>query len=197
MGAKTQMSFPIEFKNIDSQDDIKTLQKYLDDNQSQWEELEEGNYWKGRTIFYHQIIDENIRNILEKVLSNSLSVIHQNIEDKKDIYCEHLSLARWPVGYDLKPHADAENPPDCPRHEYYWRDYACVTFLNDNFKGGNLFFPDLNIKVEPKPGFSVCFPGTLKFLHGVTEILEGTRYTIASFLTHDISKKSIDITYAK
>lgn len=191
------MSFPIKFKNIDSQEDIKTLQDYLDNNQSQWEELEEGNYWKGRTLFHGQISENHVKNILEETTSNALAVISYNIEHEKDIYCEHLSLARWPVGYDLKPHADAENPPDHPRHEYYWRDYACVTFLNNDFEGGKLFFPELDIEILPEPGFSVCFPGTLKFLHGVTEITKGTRYTIASFLTHDISKKSIDIEYSK
>ena len=45
-------------------------------------------------------------------------------------------------------------------------------------------FPDKdNFEPKIKPGMLVLFPGTLEYLHGVKEVTQGVRYTIASFFT--------------
>ena len=187
------MSFPIQFQGINSQEDIKTLQNYLDEHIDSWGNVDANDYWKGRTLFHHDITDTNAQNIMTDVIRKGISLITKTSDIKDPIYCEHLSLARWPEGYDLQPHADAENPPGHDRHPYYWRDYACVTFLNEDFDGGLLHFPELGMEITPKAGYSICFPGTLKYLHGVTKITQGVRYTIAAFLTHDASQALVNI----
>tara|TARA_B100002019_G_C21274529_1_gene604525 strand:- start:3269 stop:3832 length:564 start_codon:yes stop_codon:yes gene_type:complete len=187
------MSFPIQFQGISSQEQIRTLQNYLDNHIDSWGNVDPNDYWKGRTLFHHDITDIDTQSIMTNVIRKGISLITEQSDNKDPIYCEHLSLARWPEGYALQPHADAENPEDCPAHEFPWRHYACITFLNEDFEGGVLHFPELNIKVIAKEGYSICFPGTLKYLHGVTTITKGVRYTIASFLTHNESKAFVNI----
>lgn len=178
------MGFPFKFKSIDSQSDIEAVRNYLDKNNHAWGEVNKDNYWQGRTLFYHDIKDDSVQNIMIDVLKRGIGAIKQNNNSDREVYCEHLSMARWPVGYDLRPHADGEEP-DGRQHQFHWRDYAFVTFLNKDFEGGTLYFPNQAIEIDPEPGYSVCFPGTLEYLHGVTEITKGVRYTIASFLTHN------------
>lgn len=183
------MDFPFQFEGISNQQDIDSLKNYLDHHENDWGEVSANDYWKGRTLFYGDVGDMGIRNIMKSTVDIGIGHIKSIVNNDKEIYIEHLSMARWPSGYELLPHADAENPPDHPRHEFYWRDFACITFLNNDFEGGNLYFPDLNIEITPIPGRSICFPGTMDYLHGVKKITQGVRYTIASFLTYDISKQ--------
>jgi len=185
------MEFPFVFENISNQEDLQKIIAYLDSNNKDFGELSETDYWKGRTLFYHDIKDECIKKIMITSLSRIIDVLQQNIDSK--IYCEHFSISKWPTGYDLQPHADAENPPDCPDHLYPWRDFGCVTFLNEDFDGGILYYPNKNIEIKPKAGYSAVHLGSMECLHGVTKITSGKRYTISSFLTYDESKKGVDI----
>jgi prolyl 4-hydroxylase len=187
------MGFPLQFKGIDSQDKLTALKNYLDKHEDSWGNIDPANYWQGRTLFEHDITDPYIQSIMKDTIRQGISLIKQEVSNGKSIYCEHLSMARWPVGYELRPHADAENPVGQKKHEFSWRDFACITFLNDDFEGGNLYFPELDIEIIPEPGNSICFPGTLNYLHGVKKIISGVRYTIASFLTYDVSQAHINI----
>jgi hypothetical protein len=185
------MKFPLVFENISNQTDIQKVVDYLDTNSKDFGELSDSDYWKGRTLFYGDIKDSDVQQIMVDSLRNIINVLESNFDKK--IYCEHFSVAKWPTGYDLAPHGDAENPPEFPPHPYPWRDFGTVTFLNEDFTGGILHYPNKNIEIKPKKGYSAVHLGNVDYLHGVTKITSGNRYTIASFLTYDKSKKSIDI----
>jgi hypothetical protein len=106
----------------------------------------------------------------------------------RELYADTFNLVRWRVGDRQEPHADAENPDGTP-HPYPWREYACMLYLNSNFEGGEIYFPDYDIEIKPRPGLLVFFPGTLEYLHGVREITEGVRYTVGCFWTTDYTKR--------
>lgn len=183
--------YPKLFQSIFTNTDISNIISYIDTNIEDFGTLSSENYWSGRTLFFNSLKNDSIKNLILKNLTYSINQIITNLSNP--LYCEHLSIARWPTGYDLKPHADAENPVGHPPHPYPWRDFACITFLNNNFDGGILYFPNQNIEINPIPGQTIMFPGTLEYLHGVTEITKGSRYTIASFLTYNSSKSSINL----
>lgn len=63
---------------------------------------------------------------------------------------------------------------------FLWSGHlSIIVYLNDNYDGGLLYFPDQNITIQPRPGMLVMFPGNLHFLHGVTKITGNTRYTVS------------------
>jgi hypothetical protein len=84
------------------------------------------------------------------------------------------------------PHADKELhegdneglPNDFP---YY--DIAGLFYLNDDYEGGELYFPQHDIEFKPKAGAAYFFPGDKNYLHGVKEIKSGIRYVIPFFWT--------------
>lgn len=108
------------------------------------------------------------------------------------IYADMLQLVRWLPGNDQMPHADSQHENGLP-HPYPWREQASVIYLNDDYEGGEVYFPHHGIDIKPEPGMLATFPGTTEYMHGVRAVKSGTRYTIASFWTTDISKK--DDTY--
>jgi hypothetical protein len=52
-----------------------------------------------------------------------------------------------------------------------------ITYLNDNFKGGETLFFD-GTKIAPYPSKTMFFDGQL-FQHSVSTVLQNTRYTLA------------------
>jgi predicted 2-oxoglutarate/Fe(II)-dependent dioxygenase YbiX len=54
-------------------------------------------------------------------------------------------------------------------------------YLNDDYNGGELYFPQHNLEFKPPIYSFIMFPGGHENIHGVKEITEGTRYTMVSF----------------
>jgi len=59
--------------------------------------------------------------------------------------------------------------------------YAAFLYLNDDFEGGILKFPNQNIEIKPETGLLAAFDGGFNNMHEVSLITKGIRYTIGSF----------------
>ena len=59
--------------------------------------------------------------------------------------------------------------------------YGFVLYLNDDYTGGELYYPKLDIEYKPKSGDLVIHPGTEEYSHGVRDIVSGERYNITLF----------------
>jgi predicted 2-oxoglutarate/Fe(II)-dependent dioxygenase YbiX len=62
------------------------------------------------------------------------------------------------------------------------RDLSVVIFLNEDFTGGELVFPALDLVVRPEAGLLVCFPSDHNYIHGVNPVTSGHRYTLVTWL---------------
>lgn len=111
-----------------------------------------------------------------------LKQIHQTINQtlSNTVWADTINYARWRSGDSQLPHADGENA-DGSEHPYPWRQVGCVLYLNTNYQGGEIYFPDHNQTLKPEAGTLVWFPGTADYLHGVHPVTQGERITIASF----------------
>lgn len=143
------------------------------------------DFWDGR--FYHASdVRTNISEQVSLIMFDQRKRVMQIIEelfDKDKIYSDLCQFVRWFDGYELQPHADSMNP-DGSIHPFPYREFASITYLNDDFEGGEIYFPNKdNFSPKIKSGMLVIFPGTVEYLHGVKSVSEGTRYTIASFYT--------------
>lgn len=93
-----------------------------------------------------------------------------------------LAITKMEAGSFQVPHPDKridrwiymdEYPPD--------NDLTAVAYYNENFSGGELFFPQYDLEISPTKGKVVAYPGDNEHLHGVKEVSEGTRYTTPFF----------------
>jgi predicted 2-oxoglutarate/Fe(II)-dependent dioxygenase YbiX len=69
------------------------------------------------------------------------------------------------------------------RYHTHKDGYSVVIFLNDNFTGGELIFP--NVTIKPIKNSMVYFTGNEP--HYVNEVTDFDRYTIVGFLKSPIS----------
>jgi len=55
--------------------------------------------------------------------------------------------------------------------------------LNEKYKGGHFYFFNKRIKFNLKQGESIIFPNNPFWIHEVSEITEGKRYSVNCFIT--------------
>lgn len=153
-----------------------------------WENNGDG-VWNNRSINIRSM-PSNIKSLILDYRCSVKSEIQQAFSLDREIFSDIFQFVRWPEGTDLyPPHADAEQQDGSP-HPFYYRHFSAITYLNDNYKGGQLYFSKFdNFTPGIKPGTLVIFPTTLEYSHGVTKVIEGMRYTIASFFTFDDKRK--------
>jgi predicted 2-oxoglutarate/Fe(II)-dependent dioxygenase YbiX len=97
-----------------------------------------------------------------------------------ELFVESFFVACLLSGESHIAHADNEQRERgrwVPNHTPQ-RDYTGLAYLNDDFTGGELVFPDLDVVIVPKPGLLVAFPSNHKFVHAVPKVLSGTRYSL-------------------
>jgi hypothetical protein len=87
---------------------------------------------------------------------------------------------KWEVGGFAAPHSDNSDHDGNP-NAFEINKYVGILYLNENYEGGELYFPDHNIEFKPSAFSYICFPGGIENIHGVREITSGTRYTMVSF----------------
>jgi predicted 2-oxoglutarate/Fe(II)-dependent dioxygenase YbiX len=180
--------FPLIDPHFLTENEYRQLRDFAERNSVAFGETDTHDYWKGRTLTPSDIADEGVRQIFratrDRILAKVSKVLAAELGPQPTLYSDLINFARWPPGYELQPHADSENPNGV-EHPFPWRDFATVMYLNDDYEGGEIFFPNLGLELKPQPRTLIVFPGTLFFLHGVKRVTRGMRHTIASFLTFD------------
>lgn len=85
------------------------------------------------------------------------------------------TIQRMQPGVELKAHTDQHTDPSIK--------YATIIYINDDYKDGELFFKNINLKLRPKPKTLLIFPGNEKYEHGVEFVGEGPiRYVLVGFI---------------
>jgi predicted 2-oxoglutarate/Fe(II)-dependent dioxygenase YbiX len=100
------------------------------------------------------------------------------------LYSEYPQIVRWREGDEMTPHAD-NMEQDGTENSSPWRAFGGVLYLNSDFCGGKIYYPNLGIEVTPKPGMIVLHPAGIKYTHGVSKITKGKRYTVSTFFTYE------------
>jgi hypothetical protein len=192
----------------DSADNIVTLENFMTDeelefldnfarNNTIWDYTEshynedgvciyDASYWENRVATTNSLNKSDPR-VLEVIEGMQQRL---KLEVDKFLSVDALptppALVRWLPGQYQNPHADKElhegenrgKPNDFP---YY--DIAGLFYLNDDYEGGELYFPNQGIQFKPKRGAAYFFPGDMNYIHGVTEVLSGIRYVSPFFWT--------------
>lgn len=108
---------------------------------------------------------------IQKKYAYKANEIHQELNGfKSPIYIYKIFANQSPAGWSGGPHTDSNDPET-------WIEWSTVVYLNDEYEGGNIYFPNQDFVYKPKKGSAVFFPSAgTEYIHGVTEVLSGTRY---------------------
>lgn len=134
----------------------------------------------------HVHLTDSVNEQLERIVDAS---IRDHIEPFYGVRVrdmEPLQILRYGLGGHYIPHVDAETLYKDDDGLELWektldRDLSLVYFLNDDFSGGELVFPALDLVIEAEAGTLVCFPSDHNFVHGVNAVTAGDRYTVVTW----------------
>ena len=117
--------------------------------------------------------EENVIGILKKY-SDIVNELHRkNNGFVPALYTVEAFLSLWKTDTYTGVHIDSHQG-------YEFLQFSTVMYLNDDYEGGEIFFPNQNFSYKPKAGDVVMFPcGGTEYQHGVNKVTSGKRYTIA------------------
>lgn len=159
-----------------------------------WKEAMVG--WKKKVPEYRNCLDFKIsksNNISVIKNKNSLeiqSIWQDSYNAQKDCledYCKmyNIKLDYWEAfnfvkyfeGHHFEEHSDHGDAYVCT--------VSGVGYLNDNYEGGELFFPKLNIYIKPQAGQLYLFPSTFIYSHKSLPIKNGIKYSIVTMFDYN------------
>jgi len=101
---------------------------------------------------------------------------------------EDIQFLSYPVGGHYIVHNDSEYfNDDLNKWERVApRDISVIMYLNDDFEGGELEFPELGLTIRPQRGLIITFPSYCEFPHRVKPVTKGERNTLVTWIqTYD------------
>jgi hypothetical protein len=138
-------------KAFENQTEYSDLDTYIANDPNQWKD-------KILRLDSDQVID-GISGKVSNLITNNLELHRFN------------AIQRHYPGTKLDEHWDRDRKPGLK--------YASVIYINDDYEGGELYFPTRGIQVKPKAGSLVIFDSGPEYIHGVS-VVEGTKTRYAS-----------------
>lgn len=179
------LSFPEHLKEfIDQIDEYPESYSRI----SKWENWTASNdkdlvYGKTKTINKANLKKSTGSDLVDKktlYIANSFLMAFQMCTDRylasrnldKDNYnlnLDSVTIKAWNEGQAMGPHFDGQDGN---------KDlaFSLVAYVNDDYEGGEISFPNHNITVKPKAGSLIMFPSQEPYIHEVKPIVSGTRY---------------------
>lgn len=79
----------------------------------------------------------------------------------------------------------------------YVATVSVVAYLNDDYEGGEIFFPRFNLTLKPEAGDIVVFPSTFVYEHASLEMISGKKYAIVVMTDYNSRGTSKSYDYRK
>ena len=120
--------------------------------------------------------DESI--FIHKTLKTALAAAGKDYAHQLGIeYIDPMpvSISKYRTGADMGPHVDD-----------YGQDgvlplMSAVIYLNDDYEGGELRFPEQDVIIKPEAGSIIVFPSVEPFYHQSMPLKTGTKYMVPAF----------------
>lgn len=181
------------YKNFIDLEDLKEIQEFCPtinrwDNSEKSVYAEDGtclynaDYWNDRQCSTHILKELNpkIWALVDKYIDKMAFTIEQEFGVK--VEKRPPVIMRWMAGNEQLPHADKQLNDGNP-NAFINYDINSLFYYNDEFIGGELYYPQFDISIKPEPGLAVVHPGDINYLHGVSMVVSGERFTTPSFYT--------------
>lgn len=186
----------VTLEDFMTEEELTKLNEFIRQNE-EWDKTEthynengtviyDSGYWDNRVATYPTIKKTNPE--IPQIIQGMVARLKIEVDNffSVDAVPTSPAMVRWLPGQFQMPHADKElhTGPDAGKpNDFPHYDIAGLFYVNDDYEGGELYFPEQDIKFKPKRGAAYFFPGDKNYIHGVAEIVSGIRYTVPFFWT--------------
>jgi len=169
--------------DVVSDDFCQTLKTIIDNTRGIYEIYKPASNVRAKSITKAQFENKIFATMIDKEIYD---VVNNIIEQILTIN-KYLTPINGDSGYKLrKIHGATREHIDgtiCPNDTSGIRKMSLIIALNDDYEGGEFYFPQHDIKVKLKKRQAILFPPYWTHPHGTNELLNNTfRYTINTWL---------------
>lgn len=123
-----------------------------------------------------------VSEVAKAIYDNCDDLLRSAVKEYKEIFkiqeeikeAESYSLLRYTTGQHYKQHYDGNIESK--------RVISVLIYLNDDYDGGEIEFPNFNLKIKPKRGTLILFPSNYAYSHIAHDVISGTKYVIVTWL---------------
>lgn len=127
---------------------------------------------KNKSNLAIQSIWQDLYNAQKKCLDDYCNMYKIKLD-----YWEAFNFVKYTEGNHFEEHSDHGDAYVCT--------VSGVLYLNDDYEGGELFFPKLNIYIKPKAGQLYLFPSSFIYSHKSLPVKSGTKYSVVTMFDYN------------
>lgn len=126
---------------------------------------------------HQDILDEPVLRFIKSHIEPSMSC---QVE-----WFEEPHILQYEPGGFYASHADSETlqPSGNLWERVLDRDVSMLLYLDDDYEGGELAFPNFDYTLRPRAGMLVFFPSDSRFRHAALPVTQGVRHAIVSWVS--------------
>ena len=161
-----------EIENFITDDECQSILNIISDlNEKDWfredEDYSSPDFWIGKTMFFNNPYPLFIEDINKRIV---------NLFSSFNRISSISAINRYSKDQAMAQHRDNHNKDG---DEY--SAFGIVLYYNDNYLGGSIEYPELNIQIKPKAKSLIIHGGDI--LHGTSPIEnDGIRYFSTAFI---------------
>lgn len=125
----------------------------------------------------NNLLAQNIHNQMYIMLL-STTIPYATKHGIEELYHENYNILRYRAGQEYKSHYDRTPGSN--------RIISAICYLNEDYEGGEIEFPNFGIKIKPSAGTLILFPSDYAYTHIAHPITKGTKYALVTWI-HDKS----------
>lgn len=128
---------------------------------------------------YDSLYQDGVDYAVKRAIKTVLEPFYRTImgEYEKPQYLIYKSGGKY------LPHIDGEYTTDnvnwLPVND---RKYTLLFYLNEDYNGGTIDFPDLDLSYKPPTGYLLAFPSNRHYKHGAREVVAGVRRVLVTWI---------------
>jgi predicted 2-oxoglutarate/Fe(II)-dependent dioxygenase YbiX len=119
---------------------------------------------------------QSVHNDFYQLLLSATAFYQEKYQIHEPLFHEPYQALKYQTGTEYKAHYDGNTTSG--------RFLSAITYLNDDYNGGELEFPNFGVKIKPREGDLVLFPSNYAYAHIAHPVTSGTKYAIVTWI-HD------------
>jgi hypothetical protein len=131
-------------------------------------------HWEFLTPEFQEI--KNVYEETETIIKNCLADYEKRYNFKME-YMEAINFVRYEVGQHFQVHSDDGFSYSCT--------VSSVGYFNDDYEGGEIWFPQQDITFKPQKGDVILFPSNYMYSHASLPVIDGIKYSAVTMFDYN------------
>jgi hypothetical protein len=123
---------------------------------------------------YDNGLMQNIHNQFNLLLHATTIPYMEKFGIQESIWHEDYCALKYSAGTEYKSHYDSGTAMG--------RIISSIVYLNNDYEGGELEFPNFGIKIKPKAGMMILFPSNFSYRHVAHPVTTGIKYALVTWI---------------